>query len=119
MPKKLCPCVISRRKNPDEPHDACRVHGSLTLNKVSGNFHIAAGKSVPLMRGHAHLTTLFDDIEANFSHRIDRFSFGESHGSIIQPLEGDENIAQSSNAHSKFEEKKSFFGQRNKTKCSV
>jgi hypothetical protein len=31
------------------------------LNKVAGNFHIAAGKSVPLMRGHAHLTTLFDD----------------------------------------------------------
>jgi len=41
-----------RRHLPDEPHDACRVHGSLTLNKVSGNFHIAAGKSVPLMRGH-------------------------------------------------------------------
>ena len=28
---------------------------------MAGNFHIAAGKSVPLMRGHAHLTTLFDD----------------------------------------------------------
>ena len=86
---------------------------------MSGNFHIAAGKSVPLMRGHAHLTTLFDDNEANFSHRIghyshfsqcyqllylvgilwlilfqisDRFSFGDPHGSIIQPLEGDEKI---------------------------
>lgn len=79
-----------RRQKPQEPHDACRVHGSLTLNKVSGNFHIAAGKSVPLMRGHAHLTTLFDDNDANFSHRIDRFSFGDPHGSIIQPLEGDE-----------------------------
>ena len=63
-----------RRKPLDEPHDACRVHGSLTLNKVSGNFHIAAGKSVPLMRGHAHLTTLFDDNEANFSHRIGHYS---------------------------------------------
>ena len=41
---------------PDEPHDACCVHGTLSLNKVSGNFHITAGKSVPLMRGHAHLT---------------------------------------------------------------
>ena len=44
------------------------------------------------MRGHAHLTTLFDDNEANFSHRIDRFSFGDPHGSIIQPLEGDEKV---------------------------
>ena len=53
--------LIFRRHKPNEPFDACRVHGSLTLNKVAGNFHIAAGKSVPLMRGHAHLTTLFDD----------------------------------------------------------
>jgi len=90
-----------RRHLPDEPHDACRVHGSLTLNKVSGNFHIAAGKSVPLMRGHAHLTTLFDDAQANFSHRIDKFSFGEQHGSIIQPLEGDEKI--DFNANNKYQ----------------
>ena len=33
-----------RRSTPEEPHDACRVHGSLTLNKVAGNFHITAGK---------------------------------------------------------------------------
>ena len=90
-----------RRKPLDEPHDACRVHGSLTLNKVSGNFHIAAGKSVPLMRGHAHLTTLFDDNEANFSHRIDRFSFGDPHGSIIQPLEGDEKVTDNGNSNNK------------------
>lgn len=25
------------------PYDSCRVHGSLTLNKVAGNFHITAG----------------------------------------------------------------------------
>ena len=45
------------------------------------------------MRGHAHLATLFDDNEANFTHRIDKFSFGDPHGSIIQPLEGDEKFA--------------------------
>lgn len=82
-----------RRTTPNEPHDACRIHGSLTLNKVSGNFHVAAGKTVPLMRGHAHLTGFFDEKDYNFTHRIDRFSFGEPHGGIIQPLEGDEKIA--------------------------
>jgi hypothetical protein len=86
-----------RRTFPDELKDACRVHGSMTLNKVAGNFHIAAGKSVPLMRGHAHLTTLFDDNESNFTHRIDKFSFGDPHGSIIQPLEGDEQITDNGN----------------------
>ena len=30
--------------NPDYPPDACRVHGSVELNKVAGNFHIIAGK---------------------------------------------------------------------------
>ena len=31
--------------NPDNrPLDGCRVHGSLDLNKVAGNFHITAGK---------------------------------------------------------------------------
>ena len=91
---QLYGALPERRHRPDEPFDACRVHGSLTLNKVAGNFHIAAGKSVPLMRGHAHLTTMFDDNEANFSHRIDRFSFGDPHGSIIQPLEGDEKVSE-------------------------
>ena len=31
--------------NPDNRQlDGCRVHGSLDLNKVAGNFHITAGK---------------------------------------------------------------------------
>merc|ERR1712117_362934 len=29
----------------------------------------------------------------NFSHRIDKFSFGSPQGGIVQPLEGDEKIA--------------------------
>jgi len=32
------------------------------LNKVAGNFHITAGKSVPLLRGHAHLTAFMDKV---------------------------------------------------------
>jgi hypothetical protein len=34
--------------------------------------------------------------EYNFSHRIDKFSFGNPHGGIVQPLEGDEKIAEKS-----------------------
>jgi hypothetical protein len=65
---------------------------------VSGNFHVTAGKSVPLMRGHAHLTAFMGPQDYNFSHRIDRFSFGDPHGSVVQPLEGDEQIAKQSTA---------------------
>ncbi len=46
-----------------------------------------------MLGGHAHLTPLFDDTEMNFTHRIDRFSFGDPHGGIVQPLEGDEKVS--------------------------
>jgi len=83
-----------RKFVPDEPHDACRIHGTLALNKVEGNFHVTAGKSIPIFRGHAHLTGYLDASDHNFSHRIDQFSFGQqSHAGIVQPLQGDEKIA--------------------------
>lgn len=73
--------------------DGCRVHGSLELNKVAGNFHITAGKSIPVIpRGHAHLAMMVSETDYNFSHRIDHFSFGERHGGIVNPLDGEEQV---------------------------
>ena len=84
---------IFRRTEPNEPYDACRIHGTMSLNKVEGNFHITAGKSVPLLRGHAHLSGFMDEKEYNFTHRIDQFGFGKPHAGIVHPLAGDEKIA--------------------------
>lgn len=81
-----------RTIKPNRKKDACRLHGILTLNKVSGNFHITAGKSLHLPRGHIHLNMLFDDTPQNFSHRIHRLSFGNPANGIVYPLEGDEKI---------------------------
>ncbi|EEZ99853.1 endoplasmic reticulum-Golgi intermediate compartment protein 2 [Tribolium castaneum] len=81
-----------RSTYPNRPHDACRIHGSLILNKVSGNFHITAGKSLNLPRGHIHISAFMSERDYNFSHRIDTFSFGDSSPGIIHPLEGDELI---------------------------
>lgn len=81
-----------RRLTPEEPHDACRIHGSLTLNKVAGNFHVTAGKVLPISGAHAHLTSFMQDHEYNFTHRIEKLSFGDSVAGIIQPLEGEEKI---------------------------
>lgn len=76
-----------------EPYDACRVHGSLKLNKVAGNFHITQGKSLHFPgQGHLHLNILFDDTVANFSHRITKMSFGDSQSGIVNPLEFEEKI---------------------------
>lgn len=81
-----------RSLRPVEPFDACRIHGSLTVNKVSGNFHVTAGKSLHFPQGHLHLNLIFDDVPANFSHRITKLSFGDPQSGIVQPLEYEEKI---------------------------
>ncbi|KAF2892556.1 hypothetical protein ILUMI_13616 [Ignelater luminosus] len=86
----------TRNDVPNRPYDACRVHGSLVLNKVAGNFHITAGKSLNLPRGHIHISAFMSDSDYNFTHRINRLSFGDPSAGIIHPLEGDEYITQSS-----------------------
>ncbi|GFX14753.1 endoplasmic reticulum-Golgi intermediate compartment protein 2 [Trichonephila clavipes] len=80
---------------PVEKPDACRLRGSLVVNKVSGNFHITAGKHIPHPAGHAHISAFLKDSDYNFSHRIERFSFGEPTAGVFDPLEGDEKIASS------------------------
>lgn len=81
-----------RTNKPNKPFDACRVHGTLTLNKVSGNFHITGGRSIHFNSGHIHISPLFDEVTLNFSHRINQFSFGDKTMGIVHPLEGDERI---------------------------
>lgn len=76
-----------RTVKPNKPYDACRIHGSLTLNKVSGNFHITAGRSLHLPNGHIHMNIVFDSpMMSNFSHRINRFSFGTHTSGVVHPL---------------------------------
>lgn len=89
---KLYSDMPERRLKPASAPDACRVHGSLTLNKVAGNFHVTAGKVLPIAGAHAHMTGFMDRADYNFSHRIEKLSFGDNHAGIIQPLEGDEKI---------------------------
>lgn len=94
-----------RTNKPNKPFDACRIHGALTLNKVAGNFHITGGKSIHFGRGHIHITSLFGEVPLNFTHRINRLSFGDQTAGIVHPLEGDERILNDSkfNVHNRDE----------------
>ena len=89
---KLFEDLPERQENPNIPYDACRIHGSLTLNKVAGNFHVTVGKVLPIVGAHAHMIGFMERSDYNFSHRIEKFSFGEEHAGIIHPLEGDEKL---------------------------
>ncbi|XP_022192383.1 endoplasmic reticulum-Golgi intermediate compartment protein 2 [Nilaparvata lugens] len=82
----------TRKYMPVTPPDACRLHGTLELNKVAGNFHITAGKSLSLPRGHIHISAFMWDNDYNFTHRINKLSFGDPSPGIIHPLEGDEKV---------------------------
>ncbi|KAL1925719.1 uncharacterized protein VTP21DRAFT_602 [Calcarisporiella thermophila] len=65
---------------PKENADACRIFGSIEVNKVMGNLHITA-------LGHGHGGTHVDHDRLNFTHRIDDFSFGENFPNIRNPLD--------------------------------
>jgi len=41
--------AVCRDGAPPAVKDGCRFRGTLTVNKVAGNFHITAGKYVPLV----------------------------------------------------------------------
>ncbi|CAH3157369.1 unnamed protein product [Porites lobata] len=89
--KSNLPTYMPQRTGEDEnkPFDACRVHGSFEVNKVAGNFHITAGKSIYHPRGHAHLSAFVAPERFNYSHRIDVLSFGPWAPGYINPLDGD------------------------------
>lgn len=59
---------------------------------MSGNFHITGGKSIHFGRGHIHISPMFAEVALNFTHRINRLSFGDHTSGIVHPLEGDEKI---------------------------
>lgn len=80
------------------PKDSCRFYGNVRVNKVTGNFHIIAGKSLPIRGGHAHLSFVGNHLRYNFSHRINHLSFGDMKVGFINVLDGDEFITDDSGA---------------------
>uniref|UniRef100_D3TPF0 COPII vesicle protein n=2 Tax=Glossina morsitans morsitans TaxID=37546 RepID=D3TPF0_GLOMM len=74
----------------EEQYDACRLHGTLGINKVAGVLHLVGGTQPVVDLLGEHLMIGFRHIAANFTHRINRLSFGQYARRIVQPLEGDE-----------------------------
>ncbi|KAI9295892.1 DUF1692-domain-containing protein [Neoconidiobolus thromboides FSU 785] len=60
--------------------DSCRVSGSFQVKKVQGNFHITA-------QGHGHGGMHVPHNAFNFTHRIDKFSFGKHYPLLVNPLD--------------------------------
>ncbi|KAJ3242076.1 hypothetical protein HDU81_007830 [Chytriomyces hyalinus] len=69
------------------PLDACRIKGHINVNKVAGMFHITA-------LGHGYLDSKHVSHESmNFTHRVDKLSFGIDYPGLVNPLDSSLEIA--------------------------
>jgi hypothetical protein len=64
----------------------CNLSGYMSLNRVSGNFHIAMGEGIERDGRHIHTYLPEDAPNFNASHVIHQLSFGPENGS--EPLNG-------------------------------
>ncbi|KAN0028631.1 hypothetical protein ACTFIV_010478 [Dictyostelium citrinum] len=92
-------CLIER---PIQDDEGCRIYGSLSVQKMKGDFHILAGTgSDESHDGHAHHVHHItrENVERvkhfNITHHIHKFSFGEDIEGLINPLEDFGIVAQS------------------------
>jgi len=62
--------------------EGCRVSGTMRVNKVAGNFHMALGDSVVRDGRHIHQFVPSEAPGFNVSHTIHSVSFGEPYPSM-------------------------------------
>lgn len=68
--------------------EGCHVWGHLSVNKVAGNFHFAAGHSYQSGSMHIHDMAPFADKTLDFTHKIHSLSFGKQYPGMKNPLDG-------------------------------
>jgi len=67
----------------------CRVHGKVVVNKVSGNVHVALGRSTIRDGKHVHEFNMHDVSDGfNTSHEITSITFGDYVPGVWSPLDG-------------------------------
>ncbi|KAG1152174.1 hypothetical protein G6F37_005747 [Rhizopus arrhizus] len=67
-----------KEKIESQSREGCRMHGTLLVNKIRGNFHFSAGKAFKQSGSHIHdmSTFLHNDKNQNFMHTIQHLQFG-------------------------------------------
>lgn len=78
-------------------NEACRVHGTITVHRSPGTFHIAPGESINRDGEHDHF---YDDMgididRLNLSHTINHFSVGMPTSKSYYPLDGHKELQRS------------------------
>ena len=68
--------------------EGCRINGTVWVNKVAGNFHIAPGTSEQHNLAHQHQSALDGRVAVNMTHVWNRLTFGDEFPNMPQPLGG-------------------------------
>ncbi|CAG8559207.1 6375_t:CDS:2 [Acaulospora morrowiae] len=78
------------KKASEQAKEGCNVAGSVMVNKVAGNFHLAPGKSYQQNNFHVHDIQPFlsDGTNHDFTHIIHHLSFGPMVEGVANPLDG-------------------------------
>ncbi|CCG81010.1 Uncharacterized protein C24B11.08c [Taphrina deformans PYCC 5710] len=87
-----------KEKLVEQSHEGCNIAGSLHVNKVIGNFHLAPGRSIQTQEGTVHVHDiqqfLMDPAKHSFAHQIHHLSFGPPFAGLqhSNPLDGVEKV---------------------------
>lgn len=78
-PENITQCKDERidEKLKEAFKQGCQIYGTIVVNRVSGSFHIAPGKSFSINHVHVHDVQPFSSTEFNTTHKIRHLTFGE------------------------------------------
>jgi len=81
---------IGQELDADKNGTGCRIHGDIIVGKISGNFHVALGKSMVLGGKLVHMFSHKNAQKKGFntSHHIHRLTFGKQEQDMESALEG-------------------------------
>lgn len=79
--------IGDRKKLMGDPNEKCLIKGKISVNKISGSFHIAPGRNVKQFSGHLHDTN-YNFPHFDLSHTISRLRFGPKIPKASNPLDG-------------------------------
>lgn len=71
----------------EQEGEGCHMWGKLEVNKVAGNFHFAPGRSYQQGNMHVHDLAPFTNSKLDFSHTVNKLSFGQDYPGMKNPLD--------------------------------
>ncbi|ELP92159.1 endoplasmic reticulum-golgi intermediate compartment protein, putative [Entamoeba invadens IP1] len=76
--------------------EGCHMYGSVFVNRVSGNFHIAPGMSEQQGEGHRHSAEWIGSL--NLTHTWNSLSFGDNFPGMIKPMDSIQKVDVTNNS---------------------